>query len=331
MASSPPVRHVACIMDGNGRWARNRGLDRVHGHLASKPAFEAIINTAIAENVQWLTLFAFSTENWSRPAEEVAFLVDVLAPWALEVWVPFLRDSGVRVRALGATNPKISTGIMERIRRAEEATRANDRLNLTVAFDYGGRDDIAQAARSLAAADVPAENITADLLARNLQLPELPDVDLLIRTGGEQRLSNFLLWQCAYAELVFLDVLWPDFRAGHLRDALSLYQQRQRRFGQVPDEADTLADLFGDPRAVADAALTAAGAVGVEVPTSALSLAVPPGAVPLPGLARMLSLPGVVATHLTTGLLSSAYRTTQAAAAHLRHTRGDSAWPGPRP
>ncbi|MDJ1134803.1 polyprenyl diphosphate synthase [Streptomyces iconiensis] len=250
MAPDTPPRHVACIMDGNGRWAQQRGLERTHGHMAAHAALDAIMDGVLAAKVEWLTLFAFSAENWSRPQEEVSFLVRFLTQHVISREAQRLRKRGVRLRVLGGEDPRIPAEVTDKLREVEELTRDNSTLQLSLAFNYGGRQDLCETARSLAAQKVPAEEITAETFAQHMQLPELPDVDLLLRTGGEHRLSNFLLWHCAYAELVFLDVLWPDFRITHFRHALELYQQRQRRFGAV------------DPPEGADAAAAAASASG---------------------------------------------------------------------
>ncbi|WP_246178328.1 polyprenyl diphosphate synthase [Actinomadura decatromicini] len=281
--SANSVRHVACIMDGNGRWAMTRGLERIHGHLASMPALEAVVDAALAEGVPWLTLFAFSTEKWSRPAGEVGFLMSTLANRIIDTSLSRFHAKGVRVRMLGAMEGCLSDDMAAKIQHAEEITRDNDGLNLTMAVGYGGRDAIVHAARALAAAGIPPDDITAEVFARHLQDPDLPDVDLLIRSGGEQRLSNFLLWHCAHAELVFLDVLWPDFRAEHFQHALRIYHQRQHRFDNI---------------AVTPTAPTGGGAI---VP-------------------RVITLPGIMALHLTNGLLGTVRGTMRAAATHLTTT-----------
>ncbi|MFE6689767.1 polyprenyl diphosphate synthase [Streptomyces sp. NPDC057743] len=285
MVTAAPVRHVAVIMDGNGRWAQHRGLDRPHGYIAARTAVEEVVDGALEAGVEWLTLFAFSTENWSRPEEEVSFLMRFLAQHAVDQQSRPLHDRGVRLRLLGSDDPRIPVEVMARLRAVEETTRRNDTLQLVLAFNYGGRQDICEGARSLVTEQAPAQSITTDTVTRHLQMPELPDVDLLVRTGGEYRLSNFLLWHSAYAEFVFLDVLWPDFRATHFRHALELYSQRRRRFGAV-DPVDA-----ADPTGPAEAA----------GPAAAGSPARPPGLPPLPALPRptaLLGLPTAVASHL---------------------------------
>ncbi|MGI5347420.1 polyprenyl diphosphate synthase [Streptomyces sp. CA-250714] len=274
MAPGTPPRHIACIMDGNGRWAQHRGLERTHGHMAARAAVEAILDGALKEKVEWLTLFAFSTENWSRPEEEVSFLVRFLTQHLIGRETQYMHRRGVRLRVLGSEDPRIPAQVMDKLRETEELTRDNSTLQLSLAFNYGGRQDLCDAARSLVTEEVPAEDITTETFAQHMQMPELPDVDMLLRTGGEHRLSNFLLWHCAYAELVFLDVLWPDFRDSHFRHALELYQQRRRRFGAL------------DP--------TDAAAAAASVPVK--SPALPPGP------ATLLGLPTAIASHLGTTL-----------------------------
>ncbi|MDT0306387.1 polyprenyl diphosphate synthase [Streptomyces sp. DSM 44917] len=300
MAAPAPPRHVACIMDGNGRWARNRGLARSHGHLAAAgTAVREVVDAALAEGVEWLTLFAFSTENWSRPPEEVGFLVRNLAPRLAEEELDRLNERGVRLRLLTSGESRLPQEVAARLRRAEEVTRGNDRLHLTVALDYGGRQAIADAARTLARRGAPAEEITPELLTGAMRHPELPDVDALIRTGGECRLSNFLLWHCAYAELIFLDVLWPDFRAAHFRGALDLYAQRRRRFGGVEEEA---------PATSADPSAGAPPGAGPSTP---------PAPAPVPGLSVALTLPGAVAAHFAAALVDGLWSTARFARERL--------------
>lgn len=291
MASQNPPRHVACIMDGNGRWAEHRGLGRTHGHMAARSAITSTVDSALAEGVEWLTLFAFSTENWSRPDDEVHFLVNFLSQHVLSRDLARLRQQGVRVRILSRADCRIPAQTLSTLREAEKQTRDNTTLNLTLAVDYGGRHDVVDAARALAARQIPADDVTTETFAQYLRQPELPDVDLLIRTGGEHRLSNFLLWHCAYAELVFLDVLWPDFRAGHFRHTLDLYHQRQRRFGGLvekqPDPVDT--STPADIRIPAQS--------GPPVPEC------PTGPPTRPCLSDLLSLPGDLAAQVGYGLL----------------------------
>ncbi|MDO5086945.1 MAG: polyprenyl diphosphate synthase [Comamonadaceae bacterium] len=221
-------RHVAIVMDGNGRWAKRRLLPRVAGHRQGVESLRRCIRAAAARGVQVLTVFAFSSENWRRPAEEVSGLMDLLAN-ALSREVPTLQEAGVRLHFVGERN-----GLSERVRaglaQAEKATEGGVRLVLNVCFNYGGRWDMAQAAARVAASGQP---VTEQAIASALALAHVPDPDLLIRTGGEQRLSNFLLWQAAYSELFFSDHLWPDFDEAALDEALAAYARRERRFGQT--------------------------------------------------------------------------------------------------
>ncbi len=229
-------RHVAIIMDGNGRWAERRHLPRIAGHRAGAAAVRRSIEAAIASGVDWLTLFAFSSENWRRPADEVRDLTALLRHY-LRHEVAELHREGVRLRVIGERQ-RFSPDITDELERAERLTSANTRLNLTIALSYGGRADIAEAARRLAEAvrdgDLDPQQITERTLGGFLQTSGIPDPDLLLRTSGERRLSNFLLWQSAYAELVFLDVLWPDFGEREFAAALGEYARRERRFGARP-------------------------------------------------------------------------------------------------
>ncbi|WP_431046781.1 polyprenyl diphosphate synthase [Streptomyces sp. P1-3] len=237
MGSHTTARHVACIMDGNGRWAQQRGLPRAHGHMAAETAVHTVVRTALEEGVPWLTLFAFSTENWSRPQEEVDCLMDTGCQFLRRRIHDWHRD-GIRMRVLGDKSPRIPESLRQELHYAEHLTRDNSAMTLTVALNHGGRGEIVRAARTLIEQQVPAEEVTEESFAQHLQHPDLPDVDLVIRTSGEYRLSNFMLWRCAYAEFVFPEVLWPDFGADHFRQALELYAQRARRFGgttaQIP-------------------------------------------------------------------------------------------------
>ncbi|MDP9096146.1 MAG: isoprenyl transferase [Pseudomonadota bacterium] len=225
--------HVAIIMDGNGRWARSRGLPRAAGHRAGAQAVRRTIEAAIGCGVKWLTIYAFSSENWRRPAEEVLDLTGLLRRYLRQELAEMSRE-GVRLRVLG--NPQRFDGdLQSELARAEQSTRGNSRLNLNIALSYGSRDEIVAAARAVAAA-VAAGELKPDELdearfGQFLFTADMPDPDLVIRTSGEQRLSNFLLWQSAYAELVFLDVLWPDFCRADFEFALAEFSRRERRFG----------------------------------------------------------------------------------------------------
>jgi undecaprenyl diphosphate synthase len=230
-------RHVAIIMDGNGRWAAARHLPRIAGHREGARAVRRTIEAAIRQGVSWLTIYAFSSENWRRPAGEVFDLTGLLRHY-LRTEIAELGSNGVRLRFIG-DRTRFDPDIQHDLATAERTTAANTRLNLIVALSYGGRAEIVAAARAMAAA-VRAGELQPDttddaVFAGFLSTAGIPDPDLLIRTSGEQRLSNFLLWQAAYAELVFLDVLWPDFSETHFAAALAEYARRERRFGARPD------------------------------------------------------------------------------------------------
>ncbi|MFF4779186.1 polyprenyl diphosphate synthase [Microtetraspora fusca] len=228
-------RHVACVMDGNGRWAAQRSLPRTAGHQAAEAAVIDVIEAAHTAGVEWLSLYAFSTENWRRPAAEIDVLLRLVRR-AIRKHALSLHARGVRCRFLGVADPRIPPPLARDIADLMALTRDNRRMTLTVAFDHGGRRDIVEAARSLIRDGVPPEQVTEESFARHLPHPDMPEVDLVIRTSGEQRISNFMLWQVAYAEWVFPEVLWPDFRAEHFWECLDVYRRRDRRFGgvQVP-------------------------------------------------------------------------------------------------
>ncbi|MFO6420985.1 polyprenyl diphosphate synthase [Hylemonella sp. W303a] len=230
---SPGVpAHIAIVMDGNGRWATRRLLPRLAGHRQGMESLRRCIRACLERGVAVLTVFAFSSENWSRPAEEVSGLMELLAG-ALAKEVPQMHSDGVRLYFVGERanlSEKVRTGLSA----AEQATAANDRLILNVCFNYGGRWDLVQAAAKLAAEQV---EVTEATLSGALALAHVADPDLLIRTGGELRLSNFLLWQAAYAELYFSDLLWPDFDEAELDRAIAAYAKRERRYGRVPAPA----------------------------------------------------------------------------------------------
>jgi undecaprenyl diphosphate synthase len=220
------ARTVAIIMDGNGRWAERRGLPVAEGHRAGTRALRRTVEAAIDLGVETLVVYAFSTENWSRPDEEVEDLMEIFGE-TIERELPDLARQGVRARFLGRRD-RAPDELREQMEGLEQGTAHNDRLNLWIAFDYGGRAELVEAARRLVEADVEPDE---ESLRGNLYAPELPDPDLLIRTSGELRISNFLLWQLAYAELVFVETLWPDFGAAELEHALDAYARRRRRFG----------------------------------------------------------------------------------------------------
>jgi undecaprenyl diphosphate synthase len=223
------ARSVAIIMDGNARWARRRRLPVAAGHRAGTRALRRTVEAAIDLGVESLAVYAFSTENWSRPADEVALLMEIFGE-TIERELPDLVRQGVRVRFIGRRD-RAPSELRERMVALEEETRHNERLSLWIAFDYGGRDELVQAARRLVESGIEAREVDENAFAAQLYEPALPDPDLLIRTSGELRISNFLLWQLAYSELVFVDTLWPDFGMQHLREALAAYARRRRRFG----------------------------------------------------------------------------------------------------
>jgi undecaprenyl diphosphate synthase len=225
-AQEDSARTVAIIMDGNGRWAERRGLPVSEGHRAGTKALRRTVEAAIDLGVETLIVYAFSTENWSRPEAEVEDLMEIFGE-TIERELPDLARQGVRARFLGRRD-RAPDELRAQMEGLEEETAHNERLNLWIAFDYGGRAELVEAARRLVEAGVEPDE---ESLRANLYAPELPDPDLLIRTSGELRISNFLLWQLAYSELVFLDVLWPDFGSRELEDALEAYAQRRRRFG----------------------------------------------------------------------------------------------------
>jgi undecaprenyl diphosphate synthase len=230
-------RHVAIIMDGNGRWAKSRGLPRIAGHREGSRAVRRTVEAAIKSGVTWLTIYAFSSENWRRPAGEILDLTGLLRRY-LRSEIAELKQSGVRLRFIG-DRFRFDSDIQNDLAAAERDTEMNTRLNLTIALSYGARSEIAAAARAVLAAvrdgDLEADDLGEDVFARFLATAGMPDPDLVIRTSGEQRLSNFLLWQAAYAELVFLDVLWPDFDDAHFDLALKEFSRRERRFGARND------------------------------------------------------------------------------------------------
>jgi undecaprenyl diphosphate synthase len=225
-------KHVACVMDGNGRWAMKRGLKRTDGHTAGEAALFDTVEGALDLGVRWLTVYAFSTENWRRPIDEVRFLMrfnrDILLRRRDE-----LHERGVRVRFAGRRDWRVPRRLLTEQDETIALTAGNRRLTLTFAFNYGGRAEIVDAVRALVAGGASADDITEKAIARHLYFPDMPDPDLVVRTSGEFRISNFLLWELAYSELVFTDVLWPDFRREDLADAIREYQRRERRFGGV--------------------------------------------------------------------------------------------------
>ena len=234
-------RHVGVILDGNGRWAEERGLPRVAGHAAGEKAVLDVLEGALEEGIEWFTLFLFSTENWQRSAEEVAFLMEFCDDLLLRRRHELV-ERGTRLLVAGdLSDARIPAKVRKRIEETLTLTAENTRLNLVIAFNYGGRREIAEAARTLAAevaaGRIQPEDVDERTLAARLHIPEMPDADLIIRTSGESRLSNFLLWQAAYAELYFTEVMWPDFDRTHLAKAIEEYRRRERRFGRVQESS----------------------------------------------------------------------------------------------
>ena len=228
-------RHIAIIMDGNGRWARKRLMPRVAGHSRGVEALRAVIRGCIEQGVEYLTVFAFSSENWRRPQDEVSFLMQLFLK-SLQKEVARLHENGIRFRVIGDLS-RFDAALVKVIRDAEALTAGNQRFNLTVAANYGGRWDIMNAmSRLMARHPERRDGFSEDELASELSMHFAPEPDLFIRTGGEKRISNFLLWQLAYTELFFTDVLWPDFDAAALGDAIGSYQGRERRFGRTSEQ-----------------------------------------------------------------------------------------------
>jgi len=224
--------HIAAIMDGNGRWATLRGLPRTKGHEAGEDALFEAVEGCLATGVQWLTVYAFSTENWRRPKDEVRFLLnfnrDLLRRRRDE-----LNERGVRIRFIGRRNWRVPRGVLKEMEDAERLTARNRTLTLNIAFNYGGRAEIVDAVSSIVESGVRPDKVTEAVIAKHLYDPSMPDPELMIRTSGESRVSNFLMWQLAYSEMIFSDVLWPDFTRQHIYGAIQEYQRRNRRFGGV--------------------------------------------------------------------------------------------------
>jgi undecaprenyl diphosphate synthase len=223
------ARNVAIILDGSGRWAEQHGVAIAEGHRAGARAVRRTVEAAIELGLESVAVYAFSTENWTRPPDEVEALMEIFAE-TIEREMPDLAAQGVRVRFIGRRD-RAPADLRAQMEDLEATTRDNRRLQLWVAFDYGGRAELVEAARRLVEAGVEPDAVDEQQLAANLYAPEMPDPDLVVRTSGEHRVSNFLLWQLAYAELVFVDTLWPDFGADELREALAEYTRRRRRFG----------------------------------------------------------------------------------------------------
>ena len=229
-------KHIAIIMDGNGRWAKQRGLPRTEGHRQGKENLRRILEACVEFGVEILTIYAFSTENWERPPAEVNVLMSILE-LVLDQEVKRLHKNGVQVRHIGKLEG-VSSNLQNKIRKACEHTRDNDRLILNVAFNYGGRDEITHAVQQIVRAGVPADQIDDALISRYLYTAGLPDPDLIIRTSGELRVSNFLIWQGAYSEYYVTPTYWPDFDKEELRKALVEFGQRRRRFGKTDEQIE---------------------------------------------------------------------------------------------
>ena len=232
---SPLPRHIGCVMDGNGRWAQKRGLPRTQGHRAGEQSLFEVVKACVEIGVEWLTVYAFSTENWRRPREEVQFLInfneDILLRRRDE-----LHEVGVRIRFIGRRDRRVPQRLIRQMDEATELTKHNNKMTFTIAFNYGGRAELVDAVRGIAAAGLPAEKITEKTIANHLYDPEMPDPDLMIRTSGEYRVSNFLLWQLAYSELVFTDTAWPEFGRKEFLATIREYQDRHRRFGAIDSD-----------------------------------------------------------------------------------------------
>jgi undecaprenyl diphosphate synthase len=233
-------RHVAVIMDGNGRWAQQRGLSRIEGHKRGKDSVRAVVETARRLGISYLSLFAFSTENWNRPRREVAALMSLLRRY-LRTELRKMMKNEIRLLAIGDTK-RLPETLQQELQATIEATKNNQRMTVVLAVSYGGREEIVQATRALArdvrAGRLNPEDVDEQVLGGYLSTAGIPDPDLLIRTSGEMRISNFFLWQSAYTEIYFTQTLWPDFREPQFLDALKVYQQRQRRFGRLDGPTD---------------------------------------------------------------------------------------------
>jgi undecaprenyl diphosphate synthase len=231
-------RHIGIVMDGNGRWAKQRGLPRTEGHKMGEEALFDTVEGALEVGLEWLTVYGFSTENWRRPRDEVRFLMNFNRS-LLRRRRDELHERGVRIVFTGRRDWRVPRGVLKEMQGAEALTRPNTRMTLNIAFNYGGRTEIVDAVRRLLvdhdAGRLRGERLSIDSIAARLYRPDMPDPDLVIRTSGEQRTSNFLLWQAAYSELWFTPVLWPDFNREHLFEAIRDFQKRNRRFGALDD------------------------------------------------------------------------------------------------
>lgn len=230
----PVPQHIGFIMDGNGRWAQERGLRRSEGHRQGVENLQQILEACGEFGIKYVTIYAFSTENWKRPPAEVNFLISII-DYYIDRELKNLHKKGVRLRHIGDINA-LTPRLQEKIRKAIEVTRDNDRLTLNVAFNYGGRAEVVRAVQQIIDAGVPADEVTEDLISQHLYTASQPDPDLIIRTAGEMRLSNFMMWQATYAEYYATPVYWPDFNREELRKALEIYCSRERRFGKVSEK-----------------------------------------------------------------------------------------------
>ena len=239
LSDTPNIpKHVAIIMDGNGRWAQKKGSARIVGHKAGVETVRSVIQTCVEKGIEVVTLFAFSSENWRRPEKEVSLLMSLFL-MALQREVKKLHKNDVQLRIVGDVSA-FDNKIQDQIIKAEALTKNNKTLVLNIAANYGGQWDITQSVKTIAkkveAGEIKAEDITSDLISQNLSMSDLPEPDLFIRTGGEERISNFLIWQLAYSELYFTDTLWPDFDRNAFEAALNSFSGRQRRFGHTGDQ-----------------------------------------------------------------------------------------------
>jgi undecaprenyl diphosphate synthase len=227
-------QHVAIIMDGNGRWAKQRGLPRLAGHRKGVNTAQKVVEIFNEYRIPYLTLYAFSTENWNRPKREIDGIFKILEE-RLEEGIRYAQENGIRIRHLGKPDG-LPLRLQERVKQALELTKNNRRMSVILAFNYGGRDEIVEAARSLVLSCISPQDVNEKLFSQYLYTTDIPDPDLVVRTGGEMRLSNFLIWQSAYAEIYFTPVLWPDFGRTEIDKSLIAYSERQRRFGSLPPE-----------------------------------------------------------------------------------------------
>jgi undecaprenyl diphosphate synthase len=233
MSAATP-RHVAIIMDGNGRWAKRRGLARIEGHREGAKSVRDVVRAARAMDLEALTLYAFSSQNWQRPPDEVKALMELLRDYIVEERAEIM-DNGIRLTAIGNIQ-RLPSMVKDPLDALMRDSAGNDKMILCLALSYSGRDAIVEATRTAIRAGIPAEAVDEDYLGKLMPTRDMPPLDLLIRTSGEQRISNFLLWECAYAELYFSETLWPDFRRGDLHQALAAYGGRERRFGLTSEQ-----------------------------------------------------------------------------------------------